>query len=93
MNVSENAPRENCAQYQIKIQGKLDVNWSDWLGGMSIISTSEANGVEVTILHGAFPDQAALRGILIKLWDLNAILIEVQLINPSIGDSFNPMEV
>jgi len=82
MNVSEKVPQENGVQYQIKIQGKLNVNWSDWLGGMEINTTSMANGIEMTTIQGTFPDQAALRGILIKLWDLNAILIEVRPYQP-----------
>lgn len=79
--------------YQIKVQGTLNGSWSDWLGGMTITTTREADGVEVTILEGTFPDQAALRGVLIKLWDLNVTLTAVQQINPSTGEAFNRMEV
>ena len=89
----KNTPKEKFSHYQIKVEGIVNATWSDWFGGMKITSGIEANGNQVTILNGTFPDQSALRGVLIKLWDLNATLIEVQLINPNTGDSFNLMEV
>jgi len=58
--------------YQIRVQGKLDERWSDWFNGMAI--TSERG---VTKLTGAVMDQARLRGILSKIWDLNLTLISV----------------
>ena len=58
--------------YQIKMEGKLDENWSDWFSGMTI--TLESN---ITVLTGVVADQAALRGILSKIWDLNLTLISV----------------
>ncbi len=58
--------------YQIKIQGRLDESWSGWFNSMAI--TVEGN---TTTLTGAVIDQAALRGILSRLWDLNLALISV----------------
>lgn len=58
--------------YQIKMEGKLDENWSDWFSGMTV--TLESN---ITVLTGPVADQAALRGILTKVWDLNLTLISV----------------
>ncbi len=87
---SEKNSQNKYAHYQIKVQGKLNVSWSDWFGGMTITTVKEADSLEFTILDGVFLDQAALRGVLIKIWDLNATLIEVKQINPRIG---NPMEV
>ncbi len=60
--------------YQIKIQGELGGNWSDWFDGMSI---SVEGDVSVTTLTGVVADQAALRGILNKIWDLNLALVSV----------------
>ena len=59
--------------YEIKLLGKLDKNWSDWLDGMSI--THEG---DITVLRGKIIDQAALRGILSRIWDLNRTLISVR---------------
>ena len=64
--------------YQIKVQGKLDESWSSWFSGLTI--TLEG---DTTTLTGAVVDQAALRGILSKLWDLNLALISVNQIEPA----------
>jgi hypothetical protein len=63
-------------RYQIKVQGKLDEGWSDWFSGMTV--TFEAGSAPITTLTGAVADQAALRGMLCKLWDLNLTLISVR---------------
>ncbi len=70
MNTDEDAPCRRV--YQIKVQGRLDESWSGWFDRMDI--TVEGN---TTTLTGAVVDQAALRGILSRLWDLNLALISV----------------
>ena len=60
--------------YQIKVQGKLDERWSDWFSGLRVVVESESP--PVTTLIGLI-DQAGLRGVLNKLWDLNLDLISV----------------
>ena len=60
--------------YQIRIEGELDEKWSDWFSGMSVAVDDVDK--RVTTLTGC-TDQAALRGILNKLWDLNLVLISV----------------
>ena len=62
--------------YQIVIQGKIRVDWSDWLSGMEI-SIEDDRGCLVTVLSGVVADQAALRGILCKIWDLNLTILSV----------------
>jgi hypothetical protein len=62
--------------YQIKVQGRLDEGWSDSFGGMTV--TFESGHAPITTLTGAVADQAALRGMLCKLWDLNLTLISVR---------------
>ena len=76
----ENNYRNEENHYQIKVLGIVSNSWSDWLGGMTITNT-DLNGVEISIISGDFPDQAALRGVLNILWDLNATLIQVQCVN------------
>jgi len=58
--------------YRIQIEGQLNEDWSAWLDGLAI--TVEGN---VSTLTAADLDQAALRGILCRLWDLNLVLISV----------------
>jgi len=64
------------ATYRIEIQGKIRVDWSDWLSGMAI-SIQDERGCLSTVLSGSVPDQAALRGILCKIWDLNLTILSV----------------
>ncbi|MGD2147274.1 MAG: hypothetical protein PVH41_11320 [Anaerolineae bacterium] len=61
------------ATYEIQILGRLGQDWSDWLDGMAM--TFERG---VTTLTGPVADQAALRGILTRLWDVNLTLISVR---------------
>lgn len=70
------------ALYEIHVRGKLGSHWSDWCGGLTIASTELEDGSLVTILTGTIADQAALRGILTKLWDLGLTLLSVSRIEP-----------
>jgi hypothetical protein len=69
----QNRSIEKTQLYEIKLQGRLDKDWSDWLAGMSI----SYNG-DITVLRGYVIDQAALRGILTKIWDMNRTVISVK---------------
>jgi len=64
--------------YEIKVEGPLDVRWSDWFSGLAISREAAGQGLPpVTTLTALAIDQAALRGILTKLWNLNLDLISV----------------
>ena len=67
------------ATYQIKVPGHLDESWSDWAGGMTITVEREGDGSPITILTGIF-DQAALLGLLRRLYSLGLPLISVNYI-------------
>ena len=62
--------------YRILVDGHLRENWADWLNGM-VISIERL--YKVTAITLDVPDQAALRGILNKLFDLNLTLLSVDL--------------
>jgi hypothetical protein len=66
------------ATYQIKVQGRLDENLSDWVEGMTITVEREDDGSPITTLSGVLFDQAALQGLLRRLYTLGLPLIEVQ---------------
>jgi hypothetical protein len=68
--------------YEIRLQGSLDKNWSDWLEGMVICHDDD-----ITILKGTVPDQAALRGILSRIWDLNLTVISIKQIRETLAKS------
>lgn len=60
--------------YEIRVEGKLDLKWSDWFGGFSIVPAGERE----TLLVGTVGDQAALYGVLHKIRDLGLPLLSVQ---------------
>lgn len=68
--------------YQIKLQGRLDPSWSDWFSGLTITISAERDQLPTTTLTGPVADQPALRGLLVRIWDLNLILISVNRIEP-----------
>ena len=60
--------------YQITIQGNLDAEWTNWFNWLEL---SYMEDLGITILRGPIADQAELRGIMNKLWDLNQAIIAV----------------
>jgi hypothetical protein len=65
--------------YQIRIEGHLSSQWTDWFAGLTI--TQEDCGV--TVLTGSVVDQAALHGLLKKVRDLGMPLVSVNRMNPT----------
>jgi hypothetical protein len=59
-------------RYEIRVEGHLSADWSDWFAGLTI--RQESNGE--TVLSGP-QDQAALHGVLAKIRDLGLVLIAV----------------
>ena len=59
------------------VNGELHESWSDWLGKVDL--ERKLQGVDSchTILLSEVPDQAALRGLLNRIWDLNLELISL----------------
>lgn len=64
--------------YRIEVQGRLDAHWSEWLDGLAV--AHEAAGR--TLLTGYIVDQAALHGLLNKLYDLGLPLLSVSRAEP-----------
>jgi hypothetical protein len=69
--------------YQIRIEGHLGPEWSDWFEGLTI--TLEDNGD--TLLTGPVIDQAALHGLLKKVRDLGMPLLSVDPVKPRQADA------
>ena len=59
--------------YEIKVEGHLGRQWTEWFGDMTI--TLKDNGD--TLLTGPVIDQAALYGLLKKVHDLGMPLLSV----------------
>jgi len=66
------------ATYQINVPSHLDESWSEWAGGMTITVQSEGDGPPITTLTGLVAAQAALQGLLRRLYSLGLPLISVK---------------
>jgi hypothetical protein len=64
--------------YQIHVQGVLDPQWSNCLGGLDISVREQPAQPRVTVLTGPLADQAALQGVLDTLFMLNMPLLLVE---------------
>ena len=79
-------PVNNTAIYQIRIQGQIEESWSDWLGGLAI--TLQPDGE--TLLAGPVVDQAALHGILDRLYAMNLTILSVVQVRNDRGTEDTP---
>jgi hypothetical protein len=59
--------------FEIHVSGHLDESWSDWLEGLEVKLLDNGE----MILYGHIGDQAALMGVLNKLYRLNLTLLSV----------------
>jgi hypothetical protein len=69
--------------YQIRIEGHLGREWTDWFGGLTV--TLEDNGE--TLLTGPVVDQAALHGLLRKVRDLGMPLLSLSHVEPGLAEA------
>ena len=64
--------------FQIRIQGHLSQQWTDWFEGFTITLEEDGN----TLLSGPVVDQSALHGILKKIRNLGMPLLSVNSVDP-----------
>ena len=64
--------------YQVSLKGVLSPDWCDWLEGIKLSQHFTDQGMEITSLVVAVPDQSALQGILSRLHLFNLELILVK---------------
>lgn len=62
--------------YEVKVPGQLDQGWIDWSGDMVISVEADDGGFAITTLKGEV-DQAALQGLLRRLYSLGLPLLSV----------------
>ena len=60
-------------QVEIRVKGRIDERWSEWLDGLAITHNEENE----TVLAGCILDQSALYGLMSKLRDLGLPLTAV----------------
>ena len=82
-----NKQNEKARIYQIRIEGQLDQQWTDWFEGLSITQEEDVT----TVLTGPIVDQSALHGLLKKVRDLGMPLVSVNRIETD-GHS-NPTQI
>ncbi|HSB02612.1 MAG TPA: hypothetical protein VLE49_18320 [Anaerolineales bacterium] len=71
--VEKNRTQNNLTIYEIRFQGHMDTQWSEWFYGMTI--THERDGA--TTLYGPLPDQTVLHSVLDRIRDMNLPLLSV----------------
>jgi hypothetical protein len=81
MESTTNSSVDRPATFQIKVQGRLGPNWSEYFSGMSLTNQQLESGVTVTTMTGVISDQAALHGLIQKIRDLGLSIIQIQLIS------------
>jgi hypothetical protein len=64
--------------FEILVKGQLDKSWSDWLESLDVKLQDHGE----MMLSGHIRDQAALMGILNKLYSLNLTLLSINKVNP-----------
>ncbi len=74
-NVLSNSARGR--SFEIHVKGHLDDSWSDWLEGLEVKLLENGE----MILFGCISDQAALMGILNKIYRLNLTLLSLGEVN------------
>jgi hypothetical protein len=74
------------ASYQICVEGMVDPEWSDRLGGMAITAEIVTDGSNLSTLSGELSDQAALNGVLSTLYEWHLPVVSVSRIKASKKD-------
>jgi hypothetical protein len=71
--------------YEIRVPGRLNGSWSECFEGMTICVESGADGPAITTLTGLIADEAALQGVLGRLYSLGLPLLSVRRVQPQLG--------
>jgi hypothetical protein len=69
---------EQPGTYRICVAGRLNAAWAEYFEEMEITESSGPQGSNLTILTGELSDQAAVQGVLQKLYNLGFPLVSVE---------------
>ena len=64
--------------YQVQVEGRISERWAHWFEELAITVCDEEETPAVTTLVGPVADQAALLGLLQKLYTLGLTLLQVR---------------
>jgi len=76
---------ERSACYEIRVEGVLDRLWTGWFEGLQIGTDGSQ-----TVISGPVADQAALHGLLNRVFDLGLILVSVRRSGPALSTTASP---
>ena len=79
MSLIETENLEPASLYRIALQGDLDDSWSDWLTEVSFGGIYQELISGHTVIICDVPDQAGLRGLMNRIWDLNLTIVSVNI--------------
>ena len=65
-------------QYQIRVQGSLDMFWIEHLDGLAISTAPWGSYPQATQINGWLADQTALAGLLELLNELGLVILTVE---------------
>jgi hypothetical protein len=74
------------AIYRIRVRGRLDADLSARLEGMRIENLAHGDGKIESVLEGRILDQAALSGVLNKLYELHLPVMALDCLGGSDGE-------
>ena len=66
------------AAYRVTVQGHLGERWALWFDDMQVSTSLLTSGQPISVLSGIVADQAALLGLLQRLYTLGLPLLEVR---------------
>ncbi len=69
---------EQPGTYRVCVSGRLNAAWAGYFEEMAIAESGDTHGTILTTLTGELPDQAAVQGVLQKLYNLGFPLISVE---------------
>jgi len=72
--------------YRIVVTGALDPAWSDRVSGMEVMVRQDGDGGTTTELRGRLADEAALMGVIDRLYSYGAHLLCVECLAHRDGD-------
>ena len=78
--------KQDDIHFQIIVKGWVKESWSKWLGNFFIDPKLDDHSGQISIITGYVSDQAALRGLMNQIWDLNLVIISYQQIDTKLDN-------
>lgn len=77
MNSIKTGDSKSAFLYRIVVQDDLNESWTNWLSEASFQRMYKDLSSRQTVIISEVPDQAALRGLMNRIWDLNLTVISL----------------